>query len=101
MKSYTIPQFLAVMEIKETMTNMSMAESLKSIAEVCKYILHPSKFLLLFWKWTFSLSYFICLAIALFGFFMIISGNKAGKKYLSGSLVSYFLINILNMLIVG
>lgn len=101
MTTYTIPQFLAVMEVNQAVETMTMAESLKTIAEFCKFIIHPSKLLLLFWNWTYELSYFICLLVALFGFFMAITGNKKFKKYIGGSIVSYFLINILNMFIVS
>lgn len=101
MTSYTIPQFLAMMEFNDPANALSIKDSLKTIAEVCKYILHPSKMILLFWNWTFELSYIICLLVALYGFFMVLTGNKGHKKYVTGGIIGYFFMNILNELIVG
>lgn len=97
--SYTIPQFLAMVEVKNIADTVSVKESLNTISQVCKYILNPSKIFMLFWNWTYELSYLICVLVALFGFFMVLLGNKNFKKYISGSIVSYFFINILNMFI--
>lgn len=101
MKSYTIPQFLAVMEVRDITRDITITNSLKTIATFFNYIMHPTKILLLLWNWTFQLSYFICLLIALFGFFMVVSGNKDYKKYIGGGIISYFFMNILNMFIGG
>lgn len=101
MTSYTIPQFLAAIEVKNVADTLSIKESLKTIAQVCKYILHPSKLLLLLWNWTFELSYIICLLIALYGCLMVLTGNRGHKKYVAGGVVGYFFMNILNEVIEG
>lgn len=101
MASYTIPQFLAIMEVKNVADTITIRESLKTIAQVCKYILHPSKLLMLLWNWTFELSYLICLLIAMYGFFMIIAGNRGHKKYVAGGVIGYFFMSLLNEFIVG
>ena len=119
MTTYTISQFLTLLEkssVVETAVSVvenqgfwskvaasigesTFGECIKTIAEFCDYIIHPAKTFLLFWNWTYELSYLICLLVALFGFFMVLLGNKKFKKYISGSIVSYFFINILNMFI--
>lgn len=101
MTSYTIPQFLAIMEFKDVTNAISVKDSFKTIAEVCKYILHPSKLAFLLWNWTFELSYIICIVISLYGCFMVLAGNKGHKKYVAGGVVGYFFMNILNEVIVG
>ncbi|HAK43951.1 MAG TPA: hypothetical protein DCM59_16200 [Clostridium sp.] len=98
MISYTISEFLAVIEPADKLSYM---DAIKNIGAFFSYLLHPSKLLLLLWNWTFELSYFICLFIALYGFFMVLCGDKSKKKYLGGSLISYFFINVLNYIIVG
>ena len=75
--SYTIPQFLAMLEgtsvqrvSKDVSFLTSVENNLTAISEFCNFILHPSKILLLLWNWTFELSYIVCLLISLYGFFI-------------------------------
>ncbi len=98
MISYTISEFLAVLE---PVDKLSYMDAIKNIGTFFSYLLHPSKIILLLWNWTFELSYFICLLIALYGFFMVMTGDKSKRKYLSGSLITYFFINIINYIIMG
>lgn len=93
MTTYTIPQFLTLLEkssiVESTVTVVSenqgfwvtlaasiiqklgdgaLGECVKTIATFCDYVIHPAKTFLLFWNWTYELSYFICILIALFVF---------------------------------
>jgi hypothetical protein len=69
-----------------------MAESLKVIAEVFSYLLHPSKLILLLWSCTLELSFIICLLVSLASILMYIFGYKKFAKWAPISIGIYTLI---------
>lgn len=72
-----------------------MTESLKTISELCEYILHPTKIFLNVWNWTVDVSFWIFLIIALFSLVNYVLGIKKFAKYVPWCIGIYAFIQAL------
>ena len=66
--------------------------SVKSIAEVCNYLLHPSRILIALWNCCFDVSYLVCLLIALISLLLYIIGYKKFAKVIPLSAIVLVLV---------
>ena len=69
---------------------------LKTIGKIIFYITHPKQLLSILWYCSVEYSYLICLIICVAGVIMYILGHKKGAKWISGSIVSYSIIQAIN-----
>lgn len=75
-----------------------ISESLKSIATLVDYLLHPTKILVSFWNFTWEISFLICLCIALISLIFYICGKKKAAKYIPYSIIVYTIIQAIGRL---
>lgn len=75
-----------------------ISESLKAIASLVDYLLHPTKILVSFWNFTWEISFLICLCVALISLIFYICGKKKAAKYIPCSLIVYTIIQAIGRL---
>lgn len=67
-------------------------ENLIGIKNFLDYVLHPSRIFIALWNWTFAMSFWICLFIALFSLISYMAGIKKYAKLMPFSVTIYALI---------
>lgn len=72
----------------------NLNESLKTIAKVCEYLLHPTRILIAFWNFTWEISFVVCLFISMASLILYLTGHKKFAKWIPTSLITYTLIQI-------
>lgn len=86
-------------------SNPSMIENLSmqlnKITNFLEFLVTPSKWLLWLWGNIYTYSYIICLFVLIAGLLMKVVGEKKiGNRLMKGSIISYLLINIFNVVII-
>lgn len=74
----------------------SMAENIKTIATLCEFLLHPTKLLGAMWNGFVSVSYWVCLAVGLFGLVCMWFGIRKYKKAIPLSIFIYTFVQAVN-----
>lgn len=67
-------------------------KDLKTITDFFYYLFHPAQILMLIWHWTLSISYWVCLFIALFALICYVFNIKKFAKLVPFSVGFYALL---------